>query len=308
MPTQVQKTSNSGTGTALSVTLLGVTAGNFLWVGLVTGGTAAPTSVTDSSGQTPALAVNSSYALFGNGAQYYIENAAAGTHTFTANFAASTSCDIFAAEYSGIATVGALDGTPSQKSSSSGTAITSGNTTPSQVNDLVMVLIGQSGASHTYTGFLGGVTQEALINSGPSATWADLVDTGTAAISSGATSNASSNWSCSIALFKAAGGTQSFSYTMAGGLTFGGSAVETRSVTVVAAGGLTFAGAATQSRVAARVSSGGLSLSGTAAYSTHASTATYTMAGGMTLSGIAAVTTFQAGGTRRGFFLPFLFG
>lgn len=202
-PTKVQTAHNSGTGTSVSVTLNGVGAGNLVWFGLVTGGTAAPTSVTDSNG-TPVLVVNSSYTLFGNNAQYIVANAASGTHTITANFAASTSCLLFIAEYSGVASA-PTDGS-NQKSSSTGTAITSNSVTPSVANDLVMVLIGQSGASHTYTSFLGGVTQEDILNPGPSGTWADLVDTGTSAISSGATSNGSSNWSCSIALYKAGSG------------------------------------------------------------------------------------------------------
>lgn len=245
----VQKTNASGSSTAPAITLTGVTAGNFLWFGIVTGVKAGPTSVTDSSGATPALAINSPYTLFGNSTQYYVANAAAGTHTFTANYSSAASFILFAAEYSGIATSSPLDGTPSQKSSSSGTAITTGSTTASVANDLVIVLVGTSGGSKTYSAWLGGVTQEDTLATGPSGAWADLIDTGTGAISSGATVSGSANWSGTIALFKAGSSTQSYSYTMNGGVVLSGAAPVALTAVRGASGGMTFGGAAPAARV-----------------------------------------------------------
>lgn len=88
----------------------------------------------------------------------------------------------------------------------------------------------------------------------------------------------------------AGGGTQSFSYTASGGLTFGGAAAELRAAARAAAGGLTFAGASAEARVAARLAAGGIVFGGAAPMSSHESTRTVQAAGGLQFGGAATVS------------------
>ena len=109
-------------------------------------------------------------------------------------------------------------------------------------------------------------------------------------------------------MFTAAGGTQSYSYTASGGLTFGGTAsptrnrvpspaggavfggvaVQTRNRTPSPAGGAVFGGTAVQTRNRTPSPAGGAVFGGHAAYTTSGTqTFTYVAVGGITLSGSA---------------------
>lgn len=110
------KAETTGTPATISPALTSVTAGNFIYLSCQYAGVAtAPTSVTDSSGDT----VTSVHAQawgpasgYGSNA-YYVKNATAGTHTMTVTLAAGSSfpsCII--AEYSGASTTSPIDGTP----------------------------------------------------------------------------------------------------------------------------------------------------------------------------------------------------
>ena len=100
-------------------------------------------------------------------------------------------------------------------------------------------------------------------------------------------------------------GTQSFSYTMAGGLTFAGSSAESRVKTLTASGGLIFSGSSAEARKQIKTTSGGITFGGTAAQSrgrgviasgglqfggtaSELRKAAYTGSGGLTFSGTAA--------------------
>lgn len=92
----------------------------------------------------------------------------------------------------------------------------------------------------------------------------------------------------------AGGGTQSFSYTATGGLTFSGIADELRSRVTSAVGGLALAGSSTVARVAARAASGGINFAGSALVAFHESIRTVVASGGLSFSGSSIVNYFSS--------------
>ena len=106
------------------------TAGNAIVVAASTGG-AAISSVTDTQGNTFTQAVAN-----GSDAIFYATNIKGGTDTVTASFATSTGFSlIYIHEYAGLAVSSALDQVSTQ--SGTGTAVTSGAKTTTQVNELI---------------------------------------------------------------------------------------------------------------------------------------------------------------------------
>lgn len=111
------------------------------------------------------------------------------------------------------------------------------------------------------------------------------------------------------------GGTQTFSYSASGGLTFAGSSAELRKriqaaaggavfggaaslaklKTIAAAGGLQLAGASVQLRARVAQAAGGLIIAGAAPESSHEAARIVAAAGGLQLSGAASMSTFTSG-------------
>lgn len=155
VPTLVQHTSTQGSAiTTLSVTLPGVAAGDMIWAGISFGPSSsvtALTSVDDSAGTFSEVIIGPGSSNGENG-QWVEYDAVAGTHTVTANFSAGANAGLFAAEFSGVATSAALDGTP-QQNNSGGTPITCPTVTPSQTGDLWIAMVASGpGGSPTPTG------------------------------------------------------------------------------------------------------------------------------------------------------------
>lgn len=114
-------------------------------------------------------------------------------------------------------------------------------------------------------------------------------------------------------IFYTAGGTQTYTYTATGGITFGGTATEERhkvqsvsgglqfggsasvsyvglqTLTVTPSGGITFGGSSAQSITRPESVSGGLQFGGSATVETHESVRTVTPSGGITFGGSASV-------------------
>src|SRR6185312_13582969 len=89
-----------------------------------------------------------------------------------------------------------------------------------------------------------------------------------------------------VMLNESGGSTQSFSYTMVGGMSFAGSASESRVVALPArSGGLTFSGIAAEVRRQIKTASGGITFAGTAA---QARAHSVTASGGLQFGGTAA--------------------
>jgi len=202
----IQKTSGAAaSSTSVTATLTGVTAGNTLIAGLVSNsGALIPTSVTDGSGDTvsAAVAFATQVAHAGIGI-YYVQNTSAGTHLITVNWGSSNASLLFLAEYSGLLTSGVFDlGSPVSFAASA--TITTGSITPSVNGELLIFLAGQQNAGETYSAFINGFTQEGSLNSGPSGTWGDLIQTTASAVSGGATSSASNGFGAGVAAFKPA--------------------------------------------------------------------------------------------------------
>lgn len=285
VPALVQHTSTQGSAvTSLTVTLPAVAAGDMLWAGISFGPSSsltALTSVDDSAGTFSEVIIGPGSSNGENG-QWVEYDAVAGTHTVTANFSAGANAGLFAAEFSGVATSAALDGTPQQKNSS-GTPITCPTVTPSQTGDLWIAMVASGPGGVTYTNWLNGLTPVDLEN-GPnsSGTWAWTVWNSTSAAEAGCTPSVTNPWSISSALFKAA----------SGGSTITGSASITEGADTASATGtlgISGSGAATEGADAS-AATGTLSVSGAASATEAPDTASATGTTGSSVSGSGATT------------------
>lgn len=198
----VQKANNTATATSVAVTLNGVASGNTLIIGIVgNSGALTPTSITDSNGTVStavAFATTSSRAGIGI---FYVQNAAAGTHLITSNWASSNASSVYVAEYSGISTTTPFDVGSAIAFAASATIATA-SIVPAQNGELIYFLVGQQGLGETYSAFLNALTQEDSHSaSAPSGAWADLIQTNAASINGGATSSSTAGSGAAVAAF-----------------------------------------------------------------------------------------------------------
>lgn len=202
----VQKASNTASATSVAATLNGVTAGNTLIIFIASNsGALVPTSITDSNGTiSTAVAFSTASSRAGIGI-FYVQNATAGTHIITSNWASTNSSSVYVAEYSGISTTGALD-TASPIAFAASATIATASITPSQNGELIFFGVGQQGLGETYSSFINGLTQEDSHSaSAPSGAWADLIQSAAASINGGATSTSTAGSGAAVAAFIPAG-------------------------------------------------------------------------------------------------------
>ncbi len=143
-----------------------------------------------------------------------------------------------------------------------------------------------------------------------------LTTTGAKSCSWSTSNTGNAYWVCATGVYKGAG-TQSFSYSASGGLSFSGSAARARVRAAAPAGGLAFAGASAfakgqtvtpasggiqfggaiaEVRVRAVIATGGLQFGGAAGLSTHEAARTVLATGGFQFGGAASYSTFTVGG------------
>lgn len=183
-----------------------VTAGNFLVGYCYSANTGAIVAATDSLGQAWNVAQAQAQATDGHIMNIvYSTNTAGGADTLTCTFTgggATFRCGV--SEYSGVATSNPLDQHTSAQGAA-GTAANSGNVTPTQDNELViMAASGSTGATFT----IGTGTKRVNV---PDATntrvgGGEEVQTTATTRQSAWTLGASNNWTSEIATFFAAGG------------------------------------------------------------------------------------------------------
>jgi hypothetical protein len=187
-------------------------------------------------------------------------------------------------EFTGLAT-GGLDQSAFQNTS--GTSATSGNTgTTTTASELVFAAVGTSGSGDTLTAGTGYTQMEN--NPGGHLLTEYKVVSSTGAFAGTFTLSPSDEYAAFCCTFAATSGTQSFSYTAAGGMTFGGTGARnyvrqegTRT------GGLAFAGSSAEARVVALPArTGGLNFGGTGSFAKGIVQAART--GGLSFAGTSA--------------------
>lgn len=142
----VQGTAGDSSGTAVPVTLNGVTAGNFLLIGVAWDNSATLNSLTASAG-TPTLVLASSAS--DKFAVYYIANTSSGNIQITANLSSSATARIAILEYSGIATSSPLDQASASFAASSNST---GSLTPTTNDTLAIAYFWTSPGFNTISG------------------------------------------------------------------------------------------------------------------------------------------------------------
>ena len=176
------------------------TAGNLNIVGVGWNDTTSTVSnVTDSRGNSYALAIGPTSGTGLRQSIYYAKNIAAGSNTVTVTFSqAATFVDVRVLEYSGLDTANPLDKTAG--AAGSGTTASSGAVTTTAANELIF------GAGMTISKFTGaGSGFISRIITSPDADIAeDRTVSATGSYSANAT-NSSSNWVMQMATFKASG-------------------------------------------------------------------------------------------------------
>lgn len=200
----IQKSKANASAAAISVTLSGVAAGNFVPIILATNGVQTLNSIVDSSGDVvnAASAYTTQTSRAGLGI-YFVQNAQVGTHTITATFAGTIFANLFASEYNGIATSGSLD-SASPVSFGSGTALASSSIVTTQNADLIILALATQTNSASFSSYTNGFAQEDSSTTAPSAAWADLSQVIAGTIGGAATASASAGWAVTIAAFKLA--------------------------------------------------------------------------------------------------------
>lgn len=134
---------------------------------------------------------------------YYVQGCVGGSTTLQAAFTSATTIDLMVAEYTGVATTAALDGASAVAHAfNSSPTVTS--PTPTQSGDLAIALLSEGGASATISSWNSGYMQQENV---PSAThltaYADQI-LGASGVNGSATLSGNTNWTMSMALFKAA--------------------------------------------------------------------------------------------------------
>lgn len=277
----VQHVSGDANNTAtISVTIPAVTAGNTIVI--VLGGTASvATSTTCSdSVNTVQTAAAPASAHSAAAAIYYIENATAGSHTVTANFASGSYATMLLSEWSGMPSSGVLDSV-SLNANGFGTAITANSVTPAAANELAIVALGMNSASTPTwgAGLIDG--EDAPAGALGPAYWGYEALASTSAFTASATIGASHGWVIYTALFKSA----------AGGGASGSGAVTEGADTVAGSGSIAVSGSAAISEAADVASgTGALGTSGAAAIAEGADTASGSGTAINGAAGSAAIT------------------
>ena len=180
-------------------------AGNLNVVAVSWGGTSASvSSVTDTKGNTYALAVGpTALTGFGSASIYYAKNivaAAAGTNSVTVIYSASVGgVDIRIAEYSGLSTTSPVDVTAA--STGTGALTSSGSVTTTNANDL---LVGSNATSTGTSGSGSGFTQR-IITPFNGNILEDEVVSAVGSYAATAPMSPSGNWIMQMVAFKAAG-------------------------------------------------------------------------------------------------------
>ena len=136
--TYVQAVGNVESGTAPSLSFLNNTAaGDLIMVGIDFDGTASPSSVSDTQGNTFVQVASQLTSPEGTGARvYYAKNIAGGPDTVTIHWSVtSANVEIYLTEYSGLNTTNPIDG----QSGATGAAgaVSSGNVTTTVAGDIV---------------------------------------------------------------------------------------------------------------------------------------------------------------------------
>jgi hypothetical protein len=356
----VQSTTAQCAGaTSISATLNGVSAGNTLIFTASyndTWGATTPNQPTDSNGTvSDALRPN---AVVVNGLAIgamvcYVPNCAAGTHTFTlagmdGSANATLYCSVALVEEAGILTASPVD-VAAGPGTSYGAGTTTGNISSgalAQANEFIVAAVavgagtGLTNAGITNpTGFTQLIAaQNTSSSNGAQICWKEVTSTSsvTATWTWTACADQYGTEELLVSFKETGGGSQSFSYTASGGVSFGGHAAALRTrakfavggltlggasttvrrrVTlpvggiqfagaaavarvahVQAQGGITFGGAAAQARIAGRSTNGGLTLAGSAGSAFHESTRTVQASGGLTFGGSAQAQFVNAGG------------
>ena len=159
--------------------------------------TSSISSVTDSAGNSYALAVGPTRGTAMTQAIYYAKNIAGGSNTVTVAFnSAASNPDVRILEYNDVDTTAPLDGTAAAAGSSN--TANSGSATTSNANDLIV------GADTVYTGNLGpGPAFTARIITSPDSDLAeDRVVTAAGSYNATAPLSASGNWVMQMAAFR----------------------------------------------------------------------------------------------------------
>jgi len=200
----VKAQSANGSATTITITLSGVIAGDFVWVGVYLGSNQVSPTVSDSNGNTVlgAGSWGGNSAGISNG-EFYVQSASAGTNTFTIVAASATYIRAFAAEYAGSYTYD----TAASPNPGNSASPTTNSVTPGASGELAIALISTSFAGLTFSAWTNSFVQEDTYNtSGTSGVWADLSSAGSGAITASATMSAAKAYVASLALFRASGG------------------------------------------------------------------------------------------------------
>lgn len=201
----VIKGSNAGVYT-LTLNVTGVTAGNLLCFVVNFNQASTPSSVVDSNGTVQAAVAYQTYSGGVNGSGlYYVQNCNSGTHGLTVTYPTTPTghIEIAAVEFSGIATVSALDVAATNNQGSSLSATTNA-ATPSQSGNLAVAVISTTATSLTFSSWLNSYTAPAT--QGNADGFGYLI-TGSGSTSSGATLSSSSAYQAALAIFKSAAST-----------------------------------------------------------------------------------------------------
>src|SRR5579872_6530235 len=206
--------------------------------------TSSISSVTDSAGNTYALAVGPTRGTAMTQAIYYAKNIAGGSNTVTVAFnSAASNPDVRILEYNDVDTTAPLDGTAAAVGSSN--TANSGSATTSNANDLIM------GADTVYTGNLGpGPAFTARIITSPDSDLAeDRVVTAAGSYNATAPLSASGNWVMQMAAFRQKASNTNpapsvSSVSPNSGPTGGGTAVSISGSNFLAGAGVSFGGTA----------------------------------------------------------------
>lgn len=205
--TPVQKTNNRcATATTCTVALSGVANTDLLVVYVVSNATGQTlSSDSDSNGTVSAAVAYSSTANNIGAGVYYVTSAASGSHTFTFTFGLSSNIELFAFEFSGAATTSPFD-LASVLATGTGTSALSASITPSGSNELVLGFANAGGSGYTFSGWGSSMTQQDSLSTGPSAGWADVVQTTATSAHALYTLSASITWTAVVVAFKPGSG------------------------------------------------------------------------------------------------------
>lgn len=203
-PALVQHASNASYSASFTVALSGVAADDTLMV--IPCGYTTPSTPTDSNGTVSTAFGYASGGTDGAGVGiYYVNAAAAGTHTFTVNFGtAGNGNAVIAAEFSGLAA------TPFDKASTlnygSGSSASSGSITPASNGELLLGAVMGVGSDITFSSWTNGFTLGGSNLTDTGCAFAYYVQSAAASIDVGVTLSPTTQWVSGLAAFTSSGG------------------------------------------------------------------------------------------------------